>query len=53
MTKQMFIRTVCLLGISVALAACKKEVEIVEVGSSIKPMTVNEEPTENMRKFSG
>jgi RND family efflux transporter MFP subunit len=53
MTKQMFIRTVCLLGISVALAACKKEVEIVEVVRSIKTITVSEQPTEKIRKFSG
>jgi RND family efflux transporter MFP subunit len=53
MTKQTFKRMVWLLCILVALTACKEKTEIIEVVRSIKTMTVSEQPTEKIRKFSG
>jgi len=53
MTKQRFKQMVWLLCISVALAACKEKPEIVEVVRAIKTITVSEQPTEKIRKFSG
>ncbi len=53
MTKQRLKRMVWLLCISVALTACKKEPEIVEVVRAIKTITVKEQETEKIFKFSG
>jgi RND family efflux transporter MFP subunit len=53
MTNQMFKRTACLLCIFVALAACKEKPEIVEVVRAIKTITVKEQVTEKIFKFSG
>jgi len=53
MTKQTLKRMVWLLCISVALTACKKEPEIVEVLRAIKTITVKEQETEKILKFSG
>jgi RND family efflux transporter MFP subunit len=53
MIKQMFKRMVWLLCIAVGLTACKEKTEIVEVVRSIKTITVNEQPAEKIRKFSG
>ncbi|MGD8882109.1 MAG: efflux RND transporter periplasmic adaptor subunit [Desulfobacterales bacterium] len=53
MTKQKFKRMFWLLCILVALTACKEKTEIIEVVRSIKTMTVSEQPTEKIRKFSG
>jgi RND family efflux transporter MFP subunit len=53
MTKQALKRTVWLLCIMVALAACKEKAEIVEVVRAIKTMTVSEQPAEKIFKFSG
>jgi len=53
MTKQNFKRMVWLLCVAVALTACEKEPEIVEVVRAIKTMTVSEQPAEKIRKFPG
>ena len=53
MANQTLKRMVWLLCISVALAACKEKPEIVEVVRAIKAITVKEQPTEKIRKFSG
>ena len=53
MTKQTFKRMVWLLCIAVALTACKEKIEIVEVVRSIKTITVSEQATEKIFKFSG
>jgi RND family efflux transporter MFP subunit len=53
MTKQTFKRMVLPLCIAVALAACKEKPEIVEVVRAIKTITVKEQETEKIRKFSG
>ncbi len=53
MIKQTFKRMVWLLCISVALTACKEKTEIVEVVRAIKTITVKEQPTEKIFKFSG
>jgi RND family efflux transporter MFP subunit len=53
MTKQTLKRMVGLLCISVALTACKEKVEIVEVVRAIKTITVSEQATEKIFKFSG
>ena len=53
MTKRTFKRMVWLLCVAVALAACKKEPEIVEVIRAIKTITVKEQETEKILKFSG
>jgi RND family efflux transporter MFP subunit len=42
-----------LLCLSVALTACKEKTEIIEVIRSIKTMTVSDQATEQIRKFSG
>jgi RND family efflux transporter MFP subunit len=42
-----------LLCIALALAACKEKTEIVEVVRSIKTITVKEQATQQIRKFSG
>jgi RND family efflux transporter MFP subunit len=53
MTKQTLKRTVWLLCISVALAACKEKPEIIEVVRSIKTITVSKQATEKIFKFAG
>jgi RND family efflux transporter MFP subunit len=49
----MFKRMVWLICILVALAACKEKPEIVEVVRAIKTITVKEQVTEKIFKFSG
>ena len=53
MTKQTLKRIIWLLCISVALTACKEKPEIIEVVRAIKTITVSEQATEKIRKFSG
>ena len=53
MTKRTFKRMVWLLCVAVALTACKEEPEIVEVIRAIKTITVKEQETEKILKFSG
>ena len=53
MTKQTLKRMVWLLCISVALAACKEKVEIIEVVRAIKTIAVSEQTAEQILKFSG
>ena len=53
MTKRTFKLMVWLLGIAVGLTACKEEPEIVEVIRAIKTITVKEQETEKIFKFSG
>jgi RND family efflux transporter MFP subunit len=42
-----------LLCLAVALTACKEKTEIVEVIRSIKTITISDQATEQIRKFSG
>ena len=53
MTKQTFKQMVWLLCLAVALTACKEKTEIVEVVRSIKTITVKEQASEKIFKFSG
>jgi RND family efflux transporter MFP subunit len=53
MTKQILKQMVWLLCVIASLMACKEKPEIIEVVRSIKTMTVSEQPTEKIRKFSG
>jgi len=53
MTEKTFRRMVGLLCTAVALAACKENVEIIEVARPIKTITVSEQATDQIRKFSG
>jgi RND family efflux transporter MFP subunit len=53
MTKQILKRMIWLLCLAVALAACKEKPEIIEVVRAIKTMTISEQATEQVRKFSG
>jgi len=53
MTKQTLKQMVWLLCLAVALAACKEKIEIVEVVRSIKTITVKEQASEKIFKFSG
>ena len=53
MTKQTLKRMVWLLCLSVALTACKEKAEIIEVVRSIKAVTVKEQSTEQILKYSG
>ena len=53
MTKQTFKRMVWLLCIAVVLTACKEKTEIIEVVRAIKTITISEQATEQIRKFSG
>ncbi|MGD8292591.1 MAG: efflux RND transporter periplasmic adaptor subunit [Desulfobacterales bacterium] len=53
MTKQALTQMFWLLCISVVLTACKEKPEIVEVVRSIKTITVTEQATEKIYKFSG
>jgi multidrug efflux system membrane fusion protein len=53
MTKEILKQMVGLLCISLALAACKEKTEIIEVIRPIKTITVKDQATEQIRKFSG
>jgi RND family efflux transporter MFP subunit len=53
MTKQTLKRMIWLLCLAVALTACKEKTEIVEVIRSIKTITISDQATEQIRKFSG
>ena len=53
MTKQILKRMIWLLCISVAMASCKEKPEIIEVVRAIKTITVSEQASEQIRKFSG
>ena len=53
MTKQTLKRMAWLLCLAVALAACKEKIEIVEVVRSIKTITIKEQASEKIFKFSG
>jgi RND family efflux transporter MFP subunit len=53
MTKQILKRMIWLLCLAVALTACKEKTEIIEVVRAIKTMTISEQATEQVRKFSG
>jgi RND family efflux transporter MFP subunit len=53
MTKHMFKRMIWLPCIAAALTACKEKAEIIEVVRPIKIITVSEQATEQIRKFSG
>ncbi len=53
MTKQTFTRVVWLLCLSVALTACKEDVEIVETVRSLRTVTVSEVATTQIRNFAG
>jgi multidrug efflux system membrane fusion protein len=53
MTKHILKQMLGLLCISLALAACKEKTEIIEVIRPIKTITVKDQATEQVRKFSG
>ena len=53
MTKQIFKQIIWLLCITAAVSACKEKVEVVEVVRAIKTVTVKEQATEKIFKFSG
>jgi RND family efflux transporter MFP subunit len=53
MTKQTLKRMIWLLCLAFALTACKEKTEIIEVIRAIKTITVSEQATEKIRKFSG
>ena len=53
MTKQTLKWMIGLLCISVALTACKEKIETTEVVRAIKTITVSDQATEQVRKFSG
>ena len=53
LTKQTLKQMIGLLCLSLALTACKEKTEIIEVIRPIKTITVNEQATEQIRKFSG
>jgi RND family efflux transporter MFP subunit len=53
MSKQKIKQLVWLLCLAVALTACKKEPEFVEVVRAIKTITVKKQDTEKIFKFSG
>jgi RND family efflux transporter MFP subunit len=53
MTKQTLKRMIWMLCLSIALTACKEKPEIIEVVRAIKTITVSEQATEQIRKFSG
>ncbi len=53
MTKQILKLMIGLLCLAFVLTACKEKTEIVEVIRSVKTITVNEQATEQIRKFSG
>ncbi|UCD77921.1 MAG: efflux RND transporter periplasmic adaptor subunit, partial [Desulfobacterales bacterium] len=53
MTKQTLKQMTWLLCILIALTACKEKTEIVEEIRAIKTITVSEQATEQIRRFSG
>jgi len=53
MTKRTIQRMAWLLCISLAMAGCKEKTEVVEVVRAIKTMTVSDQPTGQVLKFSG
>jgi RND family efflux transporter MFP subunit len=53
MAKQTLKRMIWLLCIALVLMACKEKTEIVEEIRAIKTITVSEQATEQIRKFSG
>jgi RND family efflux transporter MFP subunit len=53
MTKQTLKQMIGLLYLSLALTACQEKTEIIEVVRAIKTITVSEQATEQIRKFSG
>ncbi len=53
MIKQTLKRMSWLLCIALALTACKEKAEIIEVVRAIKTITVSEQATDKIRKFSG
>jgi RND family efflux transporter MFP subunit len=53
MTKQTLKQIIGLLCLSLALTACKEKTEIVEVVRPIKTITISDQATEQIRKFSG
>jgi RND family efflux transporter MFP subunit len=53
MTKQTLKPMIGLLCLAFALTACKEKTEIIEVVRAIKTITVSEQATEQIRKFSG
>ena len=53
MAKQTLKPMIGLICIAVALTACKEKTEIIEVVRAIKTITVSEQATEQIRKFSG
>ncbi len=53
MIKRTLKRLIWLLCMAVALTACKEKVEIIEVVRAIKTITVSEQASEQIRKFSG
>jgi len=53
MTKQTLKRMIWLLCILLAPTACKDKPEIIEVVRAIKTITVSEQATEQIRRFSG
>ena len=53
MTKQTLKPMIGLLCLAFVLTACKEKTEIVEVVRAIKTITVSEQATEQIRKFSG
>jgi RND family efflux transporter MFP subunit len=53
MTKQTLKPMIGLICLAFALTACKDKTEIVEVVRAIKTITVSEQATEQIRKFSG
>jgi RND family efflux transporter MFP subunit len=53
MTKQTLKQIIWLLGLVVALTACKEKAEIVQTVRAIKTITVKEQADEKIRKFSG
>ena len=53
MTKQTLKPMIGLICLAFALTACKEKTEIIEVVRAIKTITVREQATEQIRKFSG
>ena len=53
MTKQTLKPMIGLICLAFALTACKEKTEIIEVVRAIKTITVKEQATERIRKFSG
>ena len=53
MTKRTLKRMIWLLCILLALMACKEKPELIEAVRAIKTITVSEQATEQIRKFSG